>query len=235
MAAYIFDIVIVLILAFFAWRGAKKGLILTLCGLVGIFVAFFGARFVSARFYEPISNIIEPAIYQSVLGAGSESKADNTVTGRFPTSEQDASYTLEELLDALREADLFSGFSDFLDDAVGSDSLKETATRTAAQALADYLSKLIAKAGLFALSFLLILLLWFLVGHLLDLAFHLPILSAVNWVGGLVLGLAKAVLLVLVLVWLGQLVGFIPGEPTTPILSLFTPRSVGAFLNKLVV
>lgn len=235
MAAYIFDVVIVLILAFFAWRGAKKGLILTLCGLVGIFVAFFGARFVSARFYEPVSNIIEPAIYQSVLGAGSEHKADNTVTGRFPSSDQDVSYTLEELLDALREADLFSGFSDFLDDAVSNDTVQQTATRTAAQVLADYLSKLIAKAGLFALSFLVILLLWFLVGHALDLAFHLPVLSAVNWVGGLVLGLAKAALLVLVLVWLGQLVGFVPGEPTTPLLTLFSPRTVGTFLNKMVV
>ena len=31
--AYIFDVAIVLLLAFFAWRGASKGLILSLCGL----------------------------------------------------------------------------------------------------------------------------------------------------------------------------------------------------------
>ncbi len=92
-----------------------------------------------------------------------------------------------------------------------------------------------SKAGLFAVSFLLILLIWFLVGHALDLAFHLPILSVVNRVGGLILGLVKAALLVIVLVWLGQLAGLVPAEPDTPVLSLFTIQGLRQFLDRLMV
>ena len=96
-------------------------------------------------------------------------------------------------------------------------------------------AKLIAKAGLFAVTFLVILLVWFLVGQLLNLAFQLPILAAVNLAGGLALGLVKAALIAVVLVWLGQLFGLVPLEPDTPVLSLFTPRALGELLNRVLV
>ena len=53
MGAYLFDIIIVALLALFAWRGATKGLILSLCGLAAIFAAYLGAQFLSERFCEP--------------------------------------------------------------------------------------------------------------------------------------------------------------------------------------
>ena len=132
-------------------------------------------------------------------------------------------------------SELFSGLSSFLDEAAQADEIQQSAHQTAAQALASYLAGLISKAGLFAVSFLVILLVWFLVSHILDLAFHLPILSTVNLAGGLILGLLKAALLILVLVWLGQLAGLIPDHPDTPVLSLFTPRRVGQLLDQLLV
>ena len=64
--SYIFDIGIVLLLAFFAWRGAVKGLILSLCGLAAVFVAFFAAQFISDAFCVPVASIIRPVIENSV-------------------------------------------------------------------------------------------------------------------------------------------------------------------------
>lgn len=226
---YLFDIAIILILAFCAWRGAKKGLILMLCSLIGIFVAFFGARFVSTQFYEPVANVIQPAIHQSILGAGE----DGSQKAAFSNSTQDT-YSLEELLDILQQSELFTGLSQLLEDAVDNDTIREDAGNTASEALATYLSRVIAKAGLFALTFLVLLLVWFLLGHLLDLAFKLPVLSAVNWIGGLVLGLLKAVLMVMVLIWIFQLAGVISNPPETPIVSMFTAQRVLTLLNGLV-
>ena len=112
MPLYVFDILILAILAFFAWRGAKKGLILGVCSLAGIFIAFFGARLISSAFYLPVSNILEPGIYQTVLGAEPQSAADPG-TSAPPTygSEGDLeepapTYSLEELLDSIHEAGL---------------------------------------------------------------------------------------------------------------------------------
>ena len=58
MTTYIIDIAIFLALAFFAWRGAKRGLILTLLSLLAIFVAFFGARAVASTFSQPVADIL---------------------------------------------------------------------------------------------------------------------------------------------------------------------------------
>ena len=223
---FLYDIIIVLILAFFAWRGAKKGLILSLCALIGIVLAFFGARFVSAEFHEPVADIIEPPIYQSILGMeknDQEKAAINAVD----------TYSLDELLDMIKNSDLYDGLLGFLEDAVDSEAIQGEGN-AAAKALAGYLATVIAKAALFSITFLVIVFVWFLLSHLLDLTFKLPGLSAVNLVGGLVLGLVKAVLLVVVLVWIAQICGLIPNPPTTPVVSLFTPEKILTMLNDLI-
>ena len=51
----------------------------------------------------------------------------------------------------------------------------------------------------------------------------------------LLAGLLKAVLIVFVLVWLGQLAEIVPANPTTPVLTLFTPKGLGALLDRLLL
>ena len=223
--SYIIDIGIVLLLAFFAWRGAAKGLILSLCGLAAVFVAFFAAQFISDTFCVPVANIIRPIIEGSIqdVAPSAETAADQ---------EEQPAYTVDDLLKSVRENGLFEGFSDFMeqgaaDDAIGQGSLSPVS------ALAGYLSKGIAKALLFGIVFIGVQVAWFLLSHALDLAFKLPILSQVNLACGLVLGLVKGVLLIIVLVWLGQLAGVVPTEPDTPVLSLFTVERLSELLASL--
>lgn len=223
--AYIFDIGIVLLLAFFAWRGAVKGLILSLCGLAAVFVAFFAAQFISDAFCAPVANILRPVIEGSIREAA-------PVSGSAADQEEQPAYTVDDLLKSVRENGLFEGFSDFMeqgaaDDAIGQGSLSPVS------ALAGYLSKGIAKALLFGIVFIGVQVAWFLLSHALDLAFKLPILSQVNLACGLVLGLVKGVLLIIVLVWLGQLAGVVPTEPDTPVLSLFTVERLSELLAGL--
>ena len=76
---------------------------------------------------------------------------------------------------------------------------------------------------------------WFLISRILDLAFKLPILKFINILGGLILGLAKAVLIIYVVVWACQLLNWIPANPETPVLALFTRDGISQILNRLVV
>ena len=223
--AYIFDIGIVLLLAFFGWRGAVKGLFLSLCGLAAVFVAFFAAQFISDVFCVPVANIMRPIIASSLQEAapGSESAA---------AEEEQPAYTLDDLLAAVRENGLFEGFVDFMEQGAAGDAI-ESGSLSPVDALAGYLSKGMAKALLFGLVFIGVQLAWFLVSHTLDLAFKLPILAQVNMGCGLALGLIKGVLLIIVLVWLGQLTGLVPAEPDTPILSLFTVGRLSELLAGL--
>ncbi len=217
---YLFDIVILGLLALFAWRGAAKGLMLSLCGLAAVFVAFFAAQFLSDRFCAPVGNILRPIIVQTIRGADAEPDAADPETG----------YTADELLSSIQDKGLFRGFSDFLEQGVAYDTI---GPQDPLDSLAGYLAQGIARALLFGVSFLALLLIWFLVGHALDLAFKLPILAEVNLAGGLLVGLVKGSLIAVVLVWLGQLSGLVPNPPDTPILSLFTVQRLWELLDNL--
>lgn len=224
----ILDIAIVLILIVFAWSGARKGLILTVLSVVGLVVAFLGARLVSTAFYEPVADIIQPGIYQEF-----EEMEDQLFQGAEISIDLDGS--VDRLVDVLREQELFPGLVDLLETAVADDTYTADSKLSTAENLSVFLADLLAKAGLFVLSFLVILLLWFLITRTLDLAFKLPILKTINVAGGLVLGLAKGIVIVVVLVWVAQLLGWLPAAPSTPFLRLFTLDGINELLNKLVV
>lgn len=232
MGDLLFDIILVALLVFFAWRGAAKGLILSLCGLAAVFAAFFAAQFVSDTFCRPVANIIRPIIVQSL----SELVPDNPLTVVEVGPNQSTvgySYTLDDMLASIREEGLFKGFSGFLEEGVKSNAVEESSRLSPLEALAGYLARGIARTLLFALVFFGGLLAWFLFSHALDLAFKLPILAEVNLVGGLALGLVKGALVAVVLVWLGQLAGVVPAPPETPVLSLFTVDRLGELLENL--
>ena len=227
------DVVILLLLAFFAWRGAAKGLVLSLCGLAAVFVAFFAARFISDAFCVPVANVIRPVIENSIT----ETMEDAIRHTEFSAAAGGVAGSVDEVslsgvLSTIQESAMYQGLTQFLEDAVKNKLLQQGA-RTAVQAVSEYISLLIARAVLFGVSYIAILLAWFLVSHALDLAFHLPILAEVNLAGGLALGLIKGVLLIIVLVWLGQLAGVVPNRPEAPILSLFTVDKLSELLATL--
>ena len=188
---YLFDILIIAVLALFAWRGAAKGLILSLCGLAAIFVAFFAAQFISDTFCRPVGSIIRPIITQSF----SKLMPDDPLTVVEVGPNQSTvgySYTLDDMLDAIQEEGLFKGFSTFLEEGVKNKEVEESNLVSPLNALAGYLSTAIARTLLFGIVFFGGLLAWFLLSHALDLAFKLPILAEVNLAGGLIVGLVKA-------------------------------------------
>lgn len=240
---YIIDIAILLALAFFAWRGAKKGLILTLFSLLAIFVAFFGARAVASTFSQPVADILRPSIQHAINGAVTGQSPDGeldpqassapSLPGYHPQEEDPAAdLTLQEVLDLIEGSELFSGLRGFLEEAVEDQVLEVTTTATAA--VAAYLAQLAANALLFGASFLLILLVWFLICRALDLTFRLPVLSTVNAAGGLVLGLLKGVLVMLVVVWLARLAGLIDDGNAGPLARLMTIEGLSGMLRSLM-
>lgn len=232
MGDFMLDIIIIAALVLFAWRGAAKGLILSLCGLAAVFVAFFAAQFISEQFCVPVSNIIRPIIAQSF----SDLMPDTQPAAAEDESDVYAmafSYTLDDVLASIQEEGLFEGFASFLEEGVKNNAVEKGGHISPVDALAGYLARGIARTLLFAIVFFGGLLAWFLLSHALDLAFKLPILAEVNLAGGLVLGLVKGVLLAMVLVWLGQLAGVVPNPPETPVVSLFTVAKLGELLENL--
>ena len=66
MGYLLFDGIVLLVLAVTAVQGYRKGLVLTLCGFLAVFVAFVGASVLSDALARPISQAIAPAVERGI-------------------------------------------------------------------------------------------------------------------------------------------------------------------------
>ena len=104
------------------------------------------------------------------------------------------------MLELIQESKFFQSFSGALHSAVSQGLLE--VTTSAAQAVAGYLAREMARMALFLICFALVLAGWTLLSRVLDLAFRLPGLSTLNHWAGAAVGLAQGAALLFILCWL---------------------------------
>lgn len=200
MTAILIDLALVAILALFLLRGRRKGLVLSLCGLVAVLVALVGAQLISDALAPQVAGALEPrfaALVEETLGQELEE--------RLAQAGGEMDGVLGELLSAIRGTGLYQSISQALQQALeqGADQVGEVLGRVIAQTIALSVARLL----LFFISFVLLLVGWTLLSHALDLACRLPVLSTLNGLGGAALGLLKGLVLLFVAAWLLQYLG----------------------------
>lgn len=189
MTYLFYDLIVAAVLLLLVMKGKKRGFVLTLCGLLAVFVAFFGAALLSDLMCEPVGRLVQPVVEDSVSRVLTQAVQD-----------VNNSLTLQQVLTALEGSSLYQAFAPGLAGAVDRGLLEVTST--AAAAVAAYIAREIARVVLFVVAFVVVLLAWNLLARALDLAFHLPVLSTVNALMGAAAGLAEGVVLVFIAVWL---------------------------------
>lgn len=201
MTYLIFDLVILALLLFFAIRGARRGLILSLLSLVSVLVAFVGAILISNFAAKPVADWLQPSVEPHVQTAV-ESALPNYIDGDVLAS--------DKLTALLNETNLPLGLNEVLTDFLqehavtsGVDSL----TDNIVPVLASKISLALSYAALFVISFVLILLLWKLLIHAIDLVSRLPGLNGLNKLGGFLLGALWCSVLLFVAAWLLRMFG----------------------------
>lgn len=208
-----YDLIIALILLVSLWLGHRRGFILTLCGFLAVFVALFGATFLSNTLAQPVSRLIQPALEQHLGNFFDSIHAEPIPPYTFPeistlpeilveeTTEETPSYSLsislEEALEDLKENPFYAVFSSTIRSALADGRFSATATNVV-QAVAGYIALELTQLVLFVVFFGLILIVWFFLSHALDLAFHLPVLSTLNHWSGALLGLVRGAVLVFI-------------------------------------
>ena len=219
MTNLVLDLLIVAVIALFALLGWHKGLVLTLCGVLVVFVAYFGAAYVSDTFSDSIAAMIQPAIQNRLdlvveqALPDDEEPSPSLLLPAPDTGDQEldpAAASLEQVMAALRRSSLLTGMYESVAQAVSDGAVKVITTASAA--ISYYLACQISRAGLFFLTFFLIVVVWSLLSRALDLACRLPVLRSFNEIGGLLLGLVKGVCILLAVVGLVTLLGLVPEE-----------------------
>ncbi len=209
MPFLLFDIAVLLILAFFLWRGASRGFILTFFGLVALLVAFVGANFLADTLAPKVGAALEPKFAAVIEERLNEQFA--TADAPILPDGETPDNPLGGVLGLLKSMGLYEELVDAVEQAVHT-GMTEVAAAAAA-AVAASIAESVAYMVLFLVFFVLILLAWTLLSHALNLVSKLPGLNALNRTAGALVGLVKGCVVLFVAVWFLRATGdLIPPE-----------------------
>ena len=212
VSALILDLILLIVLIAFAARGASRGLLLSLCGLVAVLVAFVGAGFVADLMAPKVADYLEPrfsAAIEERLEAHLEAVLPD---GTAPEGPEAGEIPLADLMDVLRDMGLYQSALYAIDRAV--EQGMTDAAADAAATVAASIAGSVAYMLLFVAAFIVILILWTLLSHALDLVTRLPGLHALNRAGGALLGLLKGCAILFLCAWVLRYLGSVIPEET---------------------
>ncbi len=216
------DIALVLIVAFSAWRGFKNGFIRGIFGVLAIIIAIYGANLIAKTYSGEFTGMLEPFVggivdknITGVIGGdttdgqsagATDDGASAPLTYGEPdndTAGNDEEAALPEphtdIYDisykALRGIGISEEASRRMAEKVGSetDSIGQQLTNN----LTEKLCGMLAYIAVFGISFILIAIIFAVIGNVVNLAFSLPGIRLVDKIIGLVMGLARGLLIVL--------------------------------------
>lgn len=223
----VLDLIVVAVLALFLWRGASKGLVASLCGLLAFVVAFAGAGLAARTLSPMVADAIEPH-FASAIQEQLEAAVPDTGTA-LPEGEDGE---LPALLEALRGLGLYESLIDAVDQAVGQGVTQAAAG--AAAAVASSIAQSVAYRVIFTVAFALLLAAWSMVSRTLNLMTRLPVLHFLNKTLGGAFGLLQGCLILFIAAWAIQFMGnVIPAETVeqTVLLRFFLTTNPLALLS----
>ena len=114
MSWLIFDAVLGIVLVLAAVQGYRKGFVLTLCGFLAVFVAFFGASVLSNALAGPVAEAIRPVVEERLEQAMQKSLEEQGWSDGEGEQPEDGSQTpapenqfsLEQVLELIQELSL---------------------------------------------------------------------------------------------------------------------------------
>lgn len=217
----LFDVLILAALAVFTVMGTRKGLIMTLCGLVVSILALVGAQAAADQLAPSVAYVIQPSIRGVIEFQVDQSFAE----------EAEAAYSFDlapeedGLLQQIMDSEVYQHFAQSVEESVQEGV--QTTVDTVADSVASALAQSVAWLVVYIVAFVLILLLGNLLARVLNLAAALPGLHLLNKSLGGVCGLLKGAIVIAVVCSLGAGFGLIPVESiqSSALLGLFSAFS----------
>lgn len=216
----VIDIVLAGIVAFCGWRGFRTGIINGVCGILAVVIALYGANLLATAFYTEFSDIVEPfalSVVEKAVGGGSP---EENGTGDGTEENNTLSVEDREKLDVYTVSKEVMGSLGFSSGA--SESIARDVASTHAKVNNDMEEELTAQVcaraayvALFSIAFILIAIIFSVIGNIADLSFGLPGHENLNHVTGAALGVIRGLLIILAIGCIGRYLGLlIPASVT---------------------
>lgn len=239
------DVVLVLIVAYCAWRGFRNGIIRGICGILAIIVALYGANLVATVYSSEFTGMLRPFVSGIVdssvskVLSGGEEEPEAMAVARIDGDEETEERTIMILSDKEKEdvytvcfaAMRYLGLSEKAADKIAA-STAEVTSNVGQQMSADLTTKLcetMAFVATFAICFILLAIIFAVIGNVIDLTFAIPGIEKVEPFIGIVFGIARGILVILVIGMFFRYAGILLPEGTIESTKIFS-RLVSADL-----
>jgi uncharacterized membrane protein required for colicin V production len=213
------DIALVLIIAFFIWRGFVNGFVRGIFGILAIIVAIYGANLVAKAYSDDFTGVLEPFVsgivdkaYREVItgdasGEGSQNDVQTNDETEHTPDENNLPYSSpvaeksKGVYDVSYETLRMMGISEGAARKIAGEvsGTIDTVGQSMSTNLTGMLCSALAYIAVFAVAFILIAIIFAVIGNIFNLAFSIPGIKSIDKIIGLVLGIAKGSLIVLTL------------------------------------
>ena len=191
MTTLAIDVAIIAIIVFCGWRGYRNGLIRGVFGVVTLIVALIIGSIVAAAYAEEVTGVLKPFVGGIVDSAIADMLEEDA---KFePLDHDNDTEDFRTAYNALRQIGLpKSAAISIAEQAADNDS-----QGFLSEFVSDKLSLALAYVALFGIAFLLIAIIFAVIGNLISFVFSLPGLKLIDTVAGVAFGIIKGVLIVL--------------------------------------
>ncbi len=207
----VIDLALVGIVILCGWRGFRTGIINGVCWILAVIIALYGANLLATAFYTEFSDIVEPfalSVIEKAIGGGSEDGEtdggeDNTLT--VDEREKLDVYTVsKEVLGSF-------GFSDGASESIARDvaSTHSKVNNAMEEELTEQVCARASFVAVFTIAFILIAIVFTVIGNITDLSFGLPGHENLNHVTGAALGVIRGLLIILAIGCIGRYLGLL--------------------------
>lgn len=208
------DIALILIVAYMAWRGFRNGFIRAVLGILAILAAIYGANLVAKTYSGEFTGMLKPFV-GGIIGKAVSNAMDGSdapaAEGEDSAPEDNAAPNVFDIsFEALQAIGVSDEAAGLLADKVGGEieSVGQQMTAT----LTEKLCAALAYILVFGITFLVIAILFAIIGNLLNLVYILPGIETADRLIGLVLGLLKGGLIVFAIAMILRYMGLISPE-----------------------
>ncbi|MGM9522187.1 MAG: CvpA family protein [Oscillospiraceae bacterium] len=216
----ILDLVLAAIVLLCGWRGFRTGIINGICGIVAVIIAIYGANLVATAYSDEFTGMLKPFAIGIVDGALAD--ATGMDEEELDELENSPAVTVSVIYE---ELDVYTVSMDILLSlGISSSAAEGMAQETAllndrvGTAMTDDLTNILCEricfVAVFTIAFILIAIVFSVIGNIFDLSFGLPGHENLNHITGAALGVIKGIMLIIAITCICRYLGLLIPEET---------------------
>ena len=199
------------IIALCTWRGYKSGIVRSVFAILAIVISIYGASLIAGIYNEEFDGMIKPFLSGMVDTAASKVRSGEDTVVKLEDGDRENVYKMSYAV--MRELGLVDSATDKI--AIEVEDETKNVNQDMYNLISDKVCQRVAYVAVFYICFILIAIIFAVVGNLVNLSFEIPKAGIAEPIVGAVLGLVRGLILVYAIAMIFRYTGIFLKENVT--------------------